>query len=214
MTTGAARLKFDNGPRYYNRNPKLKAVGVVQELTAEQLHEFVKCESDPVYFIETYMKIVHVDKGIIPFNLHDYQKKYVNDINNNRFVLSKWCRQSGKSTSSVGFMLHYILFNKSKTVAILANKGATSREILSRLKFAFELLPSWLQQGVVTWNKGSIELENGSSIIAASTSSSAIRGCVDASTMITIRHKVTGEIKHLTIEQLALMLNSSQLRNS
>lgn len=173
----AARvLEFPKAPKYYNRNPSLKAVGVQQDLTAEQVVEYGKCARDPVYFIEKYMRIIHVDKGIIPFDLRDYQKKYIKDLQNNRFIVSKWCRQSGKSTSSVGFMLHYILFNESKTVAILANKGSTSREILGRLKLAYELLPHWLQQGVITWNKGSIEIENGSSVIAASTSSSAIRG--------------------------------------
>jgi len=195
--------------RHYNRNPHLKGIGVATEFTLEQIKEYKKCADDPIYFIRTYMNIVHVDHGIIPFDLYGYQEKYIREIHKNRFVISKWCRQSGKSTSSIGYMLHYILFNEAKTVAILANKAATAREILGRLKLAYELLPHWLQQGVVTWNKGEIEIENGSKVVAAASSSSAIRGCVSGDSNVTVRNKLTGEIKTLNMEQLAFVLNSS-----
>ena len=160
----------------YLGNPNLKAAGVDVEFTKEQVQEYIKCSQDPAYFIQKYIKVVSLDEGLVPFNLYEYQKNIVETIHSNRFTIAKLPRQSGKSTTVVSYILHYILFNQSMNVAILANKQATAREILSRLKLAYEYLPLWLQQGIVEWNKGSIELENGSRIIASSTSASAIRG--------------------------------------
>ena len=160
----------------YLGNPNLKEAGKVHDFSKEELKEFIKCSKDPEYFIRKYIKIVSLDKGLVPFNLYPYQKQMVDTIHNNRFVIAKLPRQSGKSTTFVSYILHYILFNQSTSVAILANKQATAREILHRLKLAYEYLPLWLQQGIVEWNKGSIELENGSKILASSTSASAIRG--------------------------------------
>ncbi len=160
----------------YLGNPQLKAVHVNLGFTQEQLNELVRCEEDPVYFIKTYMKIVHVDHGIIPFNLWDWQSDLINLYNNNRFVIAKIARQSGKSMVTVGYFLWYILFTTDVNVAILANKGDTARVLLARLQMAYLLLPKWMQQGIVVWNKGSMELENGSKIIATATSSSSIRG--------------------------------------
>jgi hypothetical protein len=160
----------------YLGNPNLKPAGVGIEFTKEQVQEYLKCSQDPIYFIKKYVKIVSLDEGLVPFELYDYQKNIVDTVHNNRFCIAKLPRQSGKSTTMVSYILHYILFNQSMNVAILANKQATAREILSRLKLAYEYLPLWLQQGIIEWNKGSIELENGSRIIASSTSASAVRG--------------------------------------
>ena len=160
----------------YLGNPNLKESGQVIEFSKEELKEFIKCSKDPEYFIKKYIKIVSLDEGLVPFNLYDYQKQMVDTIHNNRFVIAKLPRQSGKSTTFVSYILHYVLFNQSTSVAILANKQVTAREILHRLKLAYEYLPRWLQQGIIEWNKGSIELENGSKILASSTSASAIRG--------------------------------------
>jgi len=160
----------------YLGNPNLKPSGVGIEFTKEQVQEYLKCSQDPIYFIKNYVKIVSLDEGLVPFELYDYQEDIVEKVHNNRFCIAKLPRQSGKSTTMVSYILHYILFNQSMNVAILANKQATAREILSRLKLAYEYLPLWLQQGIVEWNKGSIELENGSRIIASSTSASAVRG--------------------------------------
>jgi hypothetical protein len=160
----------------YLGNPNLKPAGVGIEFTKEQVQEYLKCSQDPIYFIKNYVKIVSLDEGLVPFELYDYQEDIVDKVHNNRFCIAKLPRQSGKSTTMVSYILHYILFNQSMNVAILANKQATAREILSRLKLAYEYLPLWLQQGIVEWNKGSIELENGSRIIASSTSASAVRG--------------------------------------
>jgi len=160
----------------YLGNPNLKNVGQKIEWTEETLTEYMKCKEDPEYFIENFVKIIHVDKGLVPFDMYDYQKDMIHKFNDNRFVICKMPRQTGKSTTIISFLLHYILFNESVNVAILANKGAVARELLSRLQLAYEHLPKWLQQGAVVWNKGNIEVENGSKVIAAATSSSAVRG--------------------------------------
>jgi len=160
----------------YLGNSNLKPAGVDIQFTPEQVEEYIKCANDPIYFIEKYIRIVHLDLGLVPFKLYEYQKNLVQNIHDNRFTISKLPRQSGKSTTIVSYLLHYVLFNQSISVAILANKQTTSREILSRLKLTYEYLPLWLQQGIIEWNKGSIELENGSKILASSTSASAVRG--------------------------------------
>ena len=160
----------------YLGNPNLKAVGQNVEWTKESIKEYKKCWEDPEHFIQNYVRVVHVDKGLISFDMYPYQKKMINTFINDRFVICKMPRQTGKSTTIISFLLHYILFNESVYCAILANKLATARELLSRLQLAYEHLPKWMQQGVVVWNKGNIELENGSKILAAATSSSAVRG--------------------------------------
>lgn len=160
----------------YLGNPNLKPVGVQQQFTPKQVQEYIKCSNDPIYFIQNYVKIVSVDKGLVGFDMYDYQQSLIKTLHDNRFVIGKLPRQTGKTTTVGSYLLHYLLFNQNVNVAILANKQATAIEILSRIKMAFEYLPKWLQQGVVEWNKGSIVLENGSRILAAATSSSAIRG--------------------------------------
>jgi hypothetical protein len=160
----------------YLGNPNLKATDVQINWTKEQLEEYAHCARDPIYFIQKYVKIISLDKGLVPFELYDFQEEMVRTIHTNRFVIAKLPRQSGKSTIVTAYILHYILFNQSVNVAILANKLSTARELLSRLKLAYEYLPKWLQQGVLEWNKGSIQLENGSKVLASATSSSAVRG--------------------------------------
>ena len=160
----------------YLGNPNLKKTNVPVEFTKEQIQEYQKCMGDPIYFIQTYMKIVSLDEGLVPFDMYDFQKDMVQTFHDNRFTICKLPRQSGKSTTIIAYLLHYVLFNQNVNIAILANKSSTARDILGRLQLGYENLPKWLQQGVVSWNKGSLDLENGSSILAASTSASAIRG--------------------------------------
>ena len=160
----------------YLGNANIKAAGVETEYTKEQIEEYAKCASDPMYFIENFIKIVSLDDGLVQFQPYDFQKNILNSVHEDRFVICKMPRQSGKSTTVISYLLHYVLFNPQVNVAILANKLSTARELLARLKLAYEHLPKWLQQGVVEWNKGSIVLENGSKILASSTSSSAVRG--------------------------------------
>ena len=160
----------------YLGNPLLKKSRKQINWTQEQVQEWLKCAQDPIYFAEKYIKIVHVDHGFIPIRLYGYQKEIIEKITNNRRVTVVTSRQAGKTTTAAAVILHYILFNDHKTVALLANKGDAAREILDRIKAAYEALPDWLQQGVEEWNKGNITLENGCKVLAAATSSSAIRG--------------------------------------
>ena len=160
----------------YRDNPLLKKVGVDHKFTEEQVQEYIKCSQDPVYFCMNYIKIVNVDEGLINFKMWDFQKEMLNLFKDNRFVITKCPRQVGKTTTTVGYLLWATIFTDAQNVAVLANKGSLARDILAKYQLAYENLPHWLQQGVVTWNKGNVELENGSKVIAASTSSSAIRG--------------------------------------
>jgi len=160
----------------YLGNLNLKAVGVVHSYTKHEADEYIKCAGDVEYFARNYVKIVNVDAGLMPFKMWDFQAKMLHTFANNRFSICKLPRQVGKSTTSVAYILWLVLFTDQQNVAILANKGALARDLLAKLQLAYEYLPKWLQQGVVTWNKGNIELENGSKVLAAATSSSAIRG--------------------------------------
>lgn len=160
----------------YNGNQLLKREGVVIDWTPELIQEYVKCAEDPIYFIETYMRIINVDEGLVSFKLYDYQKTMVNSMKDNRYTIITTARQTGKSTTTCGFILWYIIFQSEKTVALLANKGATAREILGKIQLAYQHLPKWLQQGVGKWNEGSFELENNSRVIATATTADNIRG--------------------------------------
>ena len=160
----------------YLGNPNLKKANVAQEWTEEEIKEYAKCMKDPIYFIQEYIRIVSLDEGLVSFKMYDFQKEMVGTFHNNRFTICKLPRQSGKSTTIIAYLLHYVLFNPTVNVAILANKAATARDLLGRLQLAYEHLPKSLQQGVMSWNKGSLELENGSKILASSTSASAVRG--------------------------------------
>jgi len=160
----------------YLGNPNLKKTNVPFSFTKEQFDEMIKCAQDPIYFARNYIKIVSLDHGIIPFKMYDFQEELVRSFHEKRFTICKMPRQTGKSTTCVSFLLHYLIFNDNVTIGILANKASTAREILGRLQLAYENLPQWMQHGIISWNKGSVELENGSTILAASTSASAVRG--------------------------------------
>ena len=160
----------------YLGNPLLKGAYIQQDWTEEQVGEYIRCQQDPLHFVREHIKIVSVDEGLVEFDVRDYQKDMINRFHNERFVICKMARQSGKSTTILAYLLHYILFNENVSVAILANKKNTAMELLGRLQLAYEHMPKWLQQGILIWNKGNIELENGSKILASSTSGSAIRG--------------------------------------
>jgi len=154
----------------------LKPSNVDIEYTEDQIKEIIKCRENPVHFIENYMKIVSLDRGIIPFKLYPFQREMIEMFHKEKYSLVKLSRQAGKTTTTVGFVLHELIFNNNHTIGILANKLSMSKEIIARIQLAYEKLPKWLQHGIISWNKGSINLENGSSVIAASTSSSAVRG--------------------------------------
>ena len=160
----------------YLGNPLLKKANTKIEFTPDQIAEFIKCKNDPVYFARNYIKIVSVDEGLVPFNMYKFQEKLVKRFHKNRFNICLMPRQTGKSTTVVSYLLHYAVFNDNVNIGILANKAAIAKELLSRFQTAYENLPRWMQQGILSWNKGSLELENGSKVLAASTSASAVRG--------------------------------------
>ncbi len=198
---------------FYLGNQKLKRVNVPVNYTKEQVKEFVKCSRDPKYFITRYVKIINVDQGLIPFKMWPFQRDMVDTAINNRFSIFKLSRQVGKTQIAASIILWYILFHENYSVAILANKLAQAKEILGRIQLGYENLPKWMQQGVVEWNKTNISLENGSKVLAAATSSSAIRGgtfnCVSGDNIATV--KINGEIQKITMRNLYnLIANSSK----
>lgn len=160
----------------YRDNVNLKPYGVTVNFTPDQIKEYMKCASDPIYFATTYMKAVSLDEGLIPYHPYPYQKKMIETCRDNRFVICKLPRQSGKTLTMCAYLLWNVMFNQDINVAVLANKKTIAYEILERIKNAYQYIPKWLQQGVKEWNKGSIVLENGSRVIASATSSSAVRG--------------------------------------
>jgi hypothetical protein len=199
-------------------NVNIRPAGTIITYTEEMIDEMIKCKQDPIYFIKTYIKIIHVDKGLVPFELFPYQEEMIKAYQENRKVITLLFRQAGKTTTTAAFLCWYILFHDEKTCAVLANKASTAREILNRVQTAYEHLPKWMQQGVITWNKGSLELENGSRIIASATSSSGIRGfsisCVAENTQITVRNKHTKEIREIPIGEFAKLIYNSTNANS
>lgn len=162
--------------KHYMGNPLLKRANVANQFSQEQLFELAKCAVDPVYFAKNYIKIVNIDDGLVPFDMWPFQEKMLRTFHENRFSICKLPRQCGKSTTAVSFLLHYAIFNDNVSIAILANKASTAKDLLGRLQVSFENLPAWMQQGIKSWNKTSLELENGSKIITASTSASSVRG--------------------------------------
>ena len=160
----------------YLGNPNLKKAGTPIQFTKKQINEWIKCKEDPIYFAMNYIKIISLDEGLVPFSMYDFQKEILRDFHNNRFNIAKLPRQTGKSTTVVAYLLYYAIFYDSVNIGILANKASTARELLGRLQLAYENLPKWMQHGILVWNKGNVELENGSKILAASTSASAVRG--------------------------------------
>jgi hypothetical protein len=201
------------GIRIYKGNPNLKAPGVEHIFTKEQIEERIRCTQDPLYFIEKYMKIVHVDRGLVPFSMYSFQKDLLRSYIDNRFTIAKLPRQVGKSTVTIAYILWVVLFGPMQNIAILANKASTARDILSKLRLAYEHIPMWMQQGVQIWNKGSIELENGSKVIAAATASSSARGntfnCVSGDSITKI--KIDGEEVEISLKELyKVIANSSK----
>lgn len=165
-----------NDASRYRGNQLLKRKDVAIEWTPELMSEWVKCRDDVIYFAKTYMKIVHLERGVVPFDMYDYQKDMVRSMCDNRFSIFATARQAGKTSAVCAFALHYVIFNSEKVIAILANKAPTAMEVLGRIQKSYQLLPHWLQQGIIEWNKGTCVLENGSRILAAATSSDSIRG--------------------------------------
>ena len=167
--------KTNRRSRYMN-NPNLRRAWVQTKWTQEMIQEWVRCRDDIIYFAENYCSIIHIDHGIIKLQLRQYQKDMLKIMHENRMSINSLSRQLGKTTVVGIFLAHFVVFNEAKNVGILAHKADMSREVLERTKQALELLPDFLQPGVVIWNQGDIELENGCKIGAYSSSPDAVRG--------------------------------------
>lgn len=178
-----------NSTGLYKSNPNLKSVGVAIQFTQQEACEYLRCKTDYIYFIRNYIKIISLDNGLINFDLYEYQENFLHEIHNNRKVISMQARQMGKTQTVAAYLTWYALFNDNKTVAVLANKAAAARQILSRIKLMIEHLPKWMQQGITEWNKGSVRFENNTRIFAAATAPSGIRGdsCVTKDTQVCIK---------------------------
>jgi len=174
MSTAIQTLK--NNEFGYNGNPLVKRDGVEQSFTKEELEEYIRCMNDPAYFARKYVKVISLDKGLVPFDLYPYQERMFTHFNESRFSIVLACRQSGKSISSVVYLLWYAIFKPEQTIAVLANKGSTAQEMIGRITLALENLPFFLQPGCKSLNKKSIEFSNNSRIVSSATSGSSIRG--------------------------------------
>jgi hypothetical protein len=156
----------------FQGNEKIKPVGVKVSLTMEQIKEYIKCQEDVIYFMSNYAWVFKPGSGNIKFQPYDYQKKFARMIVDNRFVISKFPRQAGKSTTTALVIVWMLMFSdpdKPVKIMIAAHKSAAASEIMARIKMTVENTPLWMQQGIVTWNAQSIQLENGSRVNAVTT---------------------------------------------
>lgn len=144
--------------------------------TVNQVAEYQRCVADPVYFAQEYVKVIDVHEGLIPFDPRPKHVDLLEKAWKNRFVIAKGGRTSGKTTVSWVYALHQILFVERASVALLSVRNEVAKHILHQMKIAYEMLPLWMQQGVLEWNQGSIELENGSRVMASFGGTNALRG--------------------------------------
>lgn len=203
--------KLNKRSRYLGL-PNLKRAYVKIAWTKEMIDEWKRCRNDILYFAEKYCAITHIDYGVIGVNLRNYQRDMLKIMVDNRMSINTLSRQLGKSTAVAIFLAHYVCFNKDKAVGILAHKQSMSVEVLDRTKQCIELLPDFLQPGISEWNKGSISLDNGSSISAYASGPDAVRGnsfaliyideCVSGDTTVTIRNKQSGIIEQISVKAL------------
>ena len=197
----------------YRKDPCLHRPEIKLPLTKEHVTEIAKCMKDPIYFIERYCYINDANLGRTIIKLYPWQKKLINMLQDNKYNILLLPRQSGKSLTLALFITWYSCFYRDKLSAIMANKGPTAREIFSRVMLAYRGLPHFLKGGVYHFTKSVIQLDNGSSIMAAATSESGLRGytingllildeCIFGQSKITIRSKKTGIIEKISIREL------------
>lgn len=160
----------------YKGNADIKPAKCDLPLTKDHVEEFDYCAYHPIYTIRNYFKIVSEDRGVIPFELYDFQKTLIRNVFKKTRNLAMWARQSGKSSCIAAALLFYVMFNKSKTLGIISKQKSGAVEILDRIKTMYLNLPMWIKPAVTKWNNGSIEFANGCKIIASATTGASIRG--------------------------------------
>ena len=142
----------------------------------EQLEKCMDPKSGPLYFMKQFMKIQHPVKGSIPFQPFPYQERLIESYNDHRFSIAMLPRQTGKTTCASGFLIWYAMFRPDSQILIAAHKYAGASDIMSRVRYAYEMLPSWIKAGVTQYNRNSIEFDNGSKIMATTTTENTGRG--------------------------------------
>ena len=148
-------------------------------MTEKQIVEFARC-ADPVdgpqYFMSNYFFIQHPTKGAIQYHPYEYQERLIGSYHNYRYSISLMPRQTGKSTSAAGYLLWYAMFIPDSTVLVAAHKYTGAQEIMQRVRYAYENCPDFIRAGVTSYNKGSLDFENGSRIVSATTTENTGRG--------------------------------------
>lgn len=147
--------------------------------TTEQIEQFAACADPvhgPLYFMDHFFYIQHPTRGKMLYSPFEYQRRLINTYHNYRYSISLMPRQTGKSTSAAGYLLWYAMFVPDSTILIAAHKYTGAQEIMQRIRFAYELCPNHIRAGVTSYNKGSLEFENGSRIVSATTTENTGRG--------------------------------------
>lgn len=150
-----------------------------ESYTEEQIREVIKCAdptTGPEYFLTNYFYIQHPTRGRLRYTPYEYQKKLVHTYHNFRYSISLMPRQTGKSTTAAGYLLWYAMFVPDSTVLVAAHKYTGSQEIMQRIRYAYESVPDFVRAGVTSYNKGSIDFDNGSRIVSATTTENTGRG--------------------------------------
>jgi hypothetical protein len=181
--------------------------------TEQQILEFARCAdpvSGPEYFMSQYFYIQHPTKGRMLYEPFDYQKRLIHTYHNYRYSIALMPRQTGKSTSAAGYLLWYAMFVPDSTILIAAHKYTGSQEIMQRIRYAYESVPDFIRAGAVSYNKGSIDFDNGSRILSTTTTENTGRGlsislmyCLDGeTTVVKIRNKQTLVEEDITLREL------------
>ena len=187
--------------------------------TDQQLTEFAACAdpvTGPMYFLDNHFFIQHPTRGKMRYHPFDYQKRLINTYHDYRYSISMMPRQTGKSTSAAGYLLWMAMFVSDSTILIAAHKYTGSQEIMQRIRYAYELCPNHIRAGATSYNKGSIDFENGSRIISATTTETTGRGmsisllyCLDGDTTVRVRNKKTLVEEDITLRDLYIQMHNS-----
>ena len=154
----------------------IKKPHIREKFTAEQQRELVKCAVEPKYFIRNYCYVQHPIKGRMKFKLYPYQERLIDVYHDYRYGIAMLARQTGKSTCAAGYLLWYAMFQPDSTILIAAHKYNGAQEIMQRIRYMYESCPDFVRAGVTAYNKGSIEFDNGSRIVAQATTENTGRG--------------------------------------
>lgn len=179
-------------------NTFVKSPFKVEKFTDEHVRELAICAVDPIYFIDHYCWVQHPTKGKVRFKLFDYQRELIDCYHNNRYSINMLGRQMGKTACAAAYLVWRAMFMPDQTILIAAHKFAGAQEIMQRVRYTYETLPDFLKAGATSYNKGSIDFDNGSRIVSTTTTETTARGmslsliyCLEGDTTVKIRNKHT-----------------------